>query len=175
MRQSELLRRSLLDGRYRWGIATRRSGRYGSESIHLRIYQPETSTADRRLARVARLWPPVAAVLVFIVGLVVPAVAGVPAVLAFGAAAILAIAIGATLSTTTAAVRAPMAEAFARKSLLSPQESDRQLFDDAEDLLMLLDEAERAFDLGEIAWSTYHQIWAGAYRRTRTGSADGAL
>lgn len=83
MSDSTPLWRTLLDGRYRWGTATRQTGRYGAESIHLRIYPPGSSTIMRRFARITRLWPFAGAGLTLLAGLLVPALVDVTTSFAF--------------------------------------------------------------------------------------------
>lgn len=168
MNRSRRLRQRLLDGRYRWGTATRQTGRYGSESVRLRIHPPEATTADRRLARLARLWPGIGSGVVLLLGLAVPAATPVPARLAFAVAAILVICIGVILGRTTEPVRAGTTEVFATVSLLSPREVDQRRFEYAETLLTLLDEAERALNEGEIPWDVYQATWISVYREART-------
>lgn len=89
------LQQKLLDGRYRWGLVSRRTGRYGAESIRLVIYPPNTSIVERRCARLARFWPGVS------IGLKAPALAtltGVPMFAIIASMILLAVTIGIALT-----------------------------------------------------------------------------
>lgn len=172
MNRSARLRQKFLDGRYRWGVATRSTGRYGSESISLLIHPPEASTVDRRSLRLARLWPGVGTGLFLLVGFAGSAVAPISTLPAFGAAAVFVLGVGAALSRITTPIRARMVSVFATVSVLSPRDADQRRFEHASTLAQLLDEAEQALDAGEIAWDTYLATWTSVYWDARTTTRE---
>lgn len=162
------LRRTLLDGRYRWGTAMRETGRYGAESIHLRIYPPGSSTIMRRFARLTRLWPFAGAGLTLLAGLLVPALVDVTTSFAFITTMSFVIVVWGVLAWISAPVRKHTVSFLATMSTLSPQEDSRARYEYAVAAYLHLEQAEGRYDRGAIQWDEYRMEWMRAYEALRT-------
>lgn len=155
--------RTLLDGRYRWGTAMRETGRYGAESIHLRIYPPGSSTIMRRFARITRLWPFVGAGLTLLAVLLVPPLVDVTTAFAFITTLSFIIVIWAVLAGISTPVRKHTVSFLATMSTLTPQEDSRRRYEYAIAVYLRLEQAESLYDRGAIQWDEYRAEWARAH------------
>lgn len=156
------LRRQALDGRHRWGWVSERVGRYGSSSIMLCIYPPDSSRFERRLVRLARFWPMLSlSIILAKVGTshLLPAVsalmAGVIGV-AFTAG------IGVALARMTASVRSRVVERFARMPRWASEHDTHRHCSVITDFRELR-RAERSLDRGTADWPQFQSIWASIY------------
>lgn len=160
-------RRTLLDGRYRWGTATQQTGRYGAESIHLLIYHPDTTNVMRRVNRSTRLWPLAGTVLTLLAGLIVPALVDVAQPVAFITTGIFALAVWAVLTWISLPVRSRAVSFLATTSALTPQEAHQERYEHAAAVYLRLDYADRLYDRGATQWEEYRSEWARAYETLR--------
>lgn len=168
MSDPEPRRRTLLDGRHRWGTVTRQAGRYGAESIHVRIYPPDSSVLLRRLARGTRLWPLAGAGLTVLIGLSVPALVDVPTAAAFITTLIFVLVVWAVLAWISRPVRSWTISFLATSSTLFPQHSGKQRYEHAVAVSLRLEQNEKLYDHGTIGWDEYRAEWARAYETLRT-------
>ncbi|WP_029088666.1 DUF6611 family protein [Brevibacterium album] len=158
------LRQKLLDGRYRWGHVSRRSGRYGATSIRVVIYPPHSTEAERRCARLVRFWPWLAGGGIAAAVPVLGAVLDVPVPALLGALVLLAVFAGIALGRFAAPVASGRAELFATVSALSPQEADRERYAHVAEVAEALHAAEEQLDGGLIGWDWYRALWAERHR-----------
>lgn len=161
------LRQQMLDGRYRWGSASRSTGRYGAESIRLRVLPPDSSVVERRIARLARFWPGIGIALIAVklgVAHVSPAISYIGAfILGVG----LVVSIGLVLGRTSAPLRERTVELFGRVSFLAPKQHDEEQYNQVARLVTELHDVEHDLNQGDIAWNQYHQVWNDVYVQAR--------
>ncbi|TCP52984.1 hypothetical protein EV191_10545 [Tamaricihabitans halophyticus] len=157
----------LLDGRYRWGIASRQTSRYGARSIRLLIHPPDSSRTERRYARLARFWPVIGVAIVALKGPTITFLTNVSAYLVFAAIVALVVWAGLTLAHRTADTRARSVELFASSSFLTPRTADQLRYGQVARIAEDLDEAQRQLDNQYISWSWYQFLWDGAYQEAR--------
>lgn len=165
------MRRQILDGWHRWGWVSERAGRYGSSSILLCIYPPDSSRFERRLARLARLWPLLSVSIILAkVGTshLLPAVSYLMAGLiglSFTAG------VGVALTRMTAPVRRRVVEHFASVPRSASSTETHRYLAIVEDFHQLR-RAERSFDRGAADWPEFQHTWNEVYARSRTHDSD---
>lgn len=151
--------RWLVDGRYRWGYAVARTGRYGTQSIGVHVFAPGTSRALRRCAHLARMWTPVSAAGTAATAPVVVAVADVSVAIAGGAPLALFIATGIALQRASAPTRSHAVSAHARRRVsAAPTPADAR-FDEITRTIQRLHDAEERRDDGSLSDRDYLARW----------------
>lgn len=159
------LGKPLLDGRYHWGHAARRSGRYGARSIRVVIYPPSSTRVQRRIARLHRFWLFIAVGLIIGLGPAVARLTATPLVLGLLTTLVVVCVIGSELRRAASPVTAHSVELFGKVSQISPDDTDRNQFDHVVRLAENLHEAEAHLTAGRIGWERYRTLWAEHYRR----------
>jgi len=157
------IRQKLVDGRYRWGHVSHRTGRYGAESVRLVVYPPDVSTLERRCARVARLWPAVSIGAIVVLAFPIVSLVEVSALVVIGMLAALSVLSGAAIGRVARPVIERTVEAFVVVSFLSPRESDRKRYARVMEIAEDLHFAEQCLDDRRISWSRYKSLWAENY------------
>lgn len=156
------LRRQVLDGRHRWGWVSERAGRYGSSSILLCIYPPDSSRFERRLARLARFWPLLSlSIILAKVGTsqLLPAVS---ALLAGAIGIAFTAGVGVALARMTASVRSRVVARFASVPRWASEHDTHRHHSVVSDVRELR-RAERSLDRGTADWPQFHSVWASVY------------
>lgn len=163
MTRGARLKQKLLDGRYRCGYVSRRTGRYGTESIRVVIYPPDTTQTERRYARLARLWPGISVGLLISKAPAVAALTDTPVLVTAALVVLVLILLGDALTRVSAPVVDRSVQLFASVSLLSPRETDRHRYDYAAHTAENLHATEQYLDRGHIPWNRYHLLWEETY------------
>lgn len=161
----------MLDGRYRWGSASRSTGRYGAESISLRVLPPDSSVFERRIARLAKFWPGIGIALIALKLGVAHVSPGISYVVALILGVGFVVSIGVVLGRASAPLREHTVEFLGRVSFLSPKPSDEERYNQVARFATDLHDVEHDLNQGDIAWNQYHQAWRAVYMQAR-GSVD---
>ncbi|WP_431778426.1 DUF6611 family protein [Microbacterium aurantiacum] len=161
VREAARQARALLVGRHRWGYATSRFSRYGTHTVAVHIYPPETPPLVRGFLHVARHWIPFGLVAAALTGLVTASVVPMswPEVFAIKLVAVVVAAV--TLQAITADVRA-------RTKTLSGTRRPRDVDPDPRYTATLecwvrLREGEERLDNGAISPRQFAARWAAEY------------
>ncbi|MCI2956673.1 hypothetical protein MN032_03115 [Agromyces atrinae] len=157
--------RWLLDGRYRWGYAVARTGRYGTQSIGVHIFAPGTSPKLRRCAHLARMWTPVSAAGTIAAAPVIVAVADVSVAVAGGGPLALFVATGIALRRASAATRAHAVSAYARRRVSEASTPIDSRFDEVALTIQRLHAAEEGRDDGSVSVRAYLALWNTEFER----------
>lgn len=165
------LRQRILEGRYRWGSASRSTGRYGAESIRLRVLPPNSSVIERRVARLTRFWPGIGIALIAVKLGIAHISPVIPYVVAFILGVSFVVCIGLVLGRASAPIRERTIELFSRVSFLSPKPTDEEHYNQVARFATELHDVEHDLNRGDIAWNQYHQVWSDVYTQAR-GCAD---
>lgn len=161
------LRQRILEGRYRWGSATRSTGRYGAEFIRLRILPPDSSVVERRMARLTRFWPGIGIALIIVKLGIAHISPVIPYVVAFILGLGFVVCIGLVLGRASAPMRERSVELLGRVSFLSPKPTDEEHYDRVARFATELHDVEHDLNQGNIAWNQYHQAWSDVYTQAR--------
>lgn len=152
-----MLRRALLDGRYRWGTERTHARRYGGAIRRLVLYPPHTPQHLRRCARATRGWPIATPATAVPTGVLAAELTGAALSVAILAAMIPLLALFITLGRASATVRAGMLKVIVTtRDIKNAAEDERWV--SAERLVWRLQDAEEDFDRELIDWDDYRQI-----------------
>lgn len=154
----------LFDGAHPWGSFDAAVGRYGVRRFRLMIYPPGSSTTDRQLARIWRVWP------------VTGAAAGLVAVMVLGDAAappdtvleyaVIAYAsIGALLFLRAGPARVPVRSLSAILLWKAADAGERRKHTEWASLVRMLTRADDLLATGTISVVEHEAIWWEAYDR----------
>ncbi len=154
----------LLDGAHPWGSFDATVGRYGVRRYRLIIYPPETSTANRQLARIWRGWPVTGAALGLLAVMLLGNVAAQPnTVLEYAVAAYLSI--GALLFLRAGPARVQVRSLSAILSPKAADDRERLRHTEWATLVNMLTRADRMLTTGAISVVEHEAIWWDAYER----------
>ena len=155
--------RWMFEGRYRWGYSTSSTGRYGSRSLYLHVYPPDTPRILRRCAHLSRIWIPVSTVGTVATAPLVATIVEMSLLTASAGPAALLLLAWIALQRVAAPLNKQLMTTSAHKSTINPNLDDELRFDQVHIVLDRLRQAERQMDAGEISHHEYRARWSSAF------------
>ncbi len=152
--------RWIFEGRYRWGYVSTSTGRYGSESIHLSLYPPESSRVLRRCAHLTRTWPRFTVVGTAVTAPSAVIIADISLIVAGAGPLILLMFVWVALTRISAPVTGHTAFISARRSGIGSDIEDDFRYSFVRGLFIELHMVEQQLESGEISWDEYQQVWS---------------
>ncbi len=160
----ERLRRTLLEGRYRWGYVVAGSTRYGARTIRIVIYPPASSRIERRCAHLARRWLWVSVVTLVALVEVVAASAGISHFIVATTLCVVLLIGLVLLLRASSSLRRRSLTITARHNAADDDDVDGAAqYARLETIAEELGELDQRYDRNELSWRRYCDRWAQTY------------